>query len=300
MATLSKLVWLSSHLLIAQEYQFDHLPTWRFESVVYELIAERKAEIAESKEHWRGKIAETRKSHPDFFKELDAALETGTLTLIDEGKGAAYLLTDAQGAARFVIKPNDEAALCLHNPKAFASPFNERAYRVRTHIPLYRTAQTEALAYAVACELGLESITPQTHLAIISHPQFYGAEKEKLCSVQRYVPHSTTLASHPQRADEKLLFFTWCIGDTDAHLNNFTILESGAVVKIDNGLSFPDVNAHFYSALFSLSEMRLPARSIPVERILEKIRFFELETASQAFLERIEMISASSTGSKWR
>lgn len=329
------------------EFQFDYY--WpqikRFESQLEQMIDERLDEISHAKEEWRPKIDAMQIAHSQFYAELEAALESGTLSRIEEGNGSAYLLKNARGKPVFVIKPCDEGILCLFNPKHHASPFNERAFRLRTHIPLYRTAQTEALAYEVACALGLKEMTPETHLALISHPAFYGNEREKFCSVQRYIPDSTSLLEAgvpPQMTPaifEDLMLFIWCIYDTDGHAGNFTISRSSAdalqLMKIDNGLSFPDENANLFNVLVFLPYAALPLstngqeklQNIPVKQIVERMHFYGMDSAIPAFQERIahlqklskqidlslaeveiqlriinnkSMISRSVTSSKWR
>lgn len=306
-------------LILLTAFQFGHMARVidRYESRLSELIASRKEEIAEQKEHWREKACQIRKDNPVFFTELDEALLFGTLSPIPSGTGSTYLLTSQGNEPLFVIKPCDEAALCLHNPKNFASPFYDSVYRVRTHIPLYRTAQTDALAYQVACELGVGSFTPEAHLAILSHPVFYGEEKEKLCSVQRFLPcqynlveliqslldrgvPQTSWVSQLADRSEKMMLYIWCIGDTDAHVDNFPILNEMEVVKIDNSLSFPDVNSHLFDALFYLpharnllsEEGKKYIQTIPKERIVEKMHFFEMQSAASAFLERVSLLQA--------
>src|SRR5260221_3191372 len=82
----------------------------------------------------------------------------------------------------------------------------------RDHMPLYRSSLREALTYQLAASIGVKNISPRTVLAIIQSDSFYDfsdgvslkeianfeelcgkANREKLCSVQEFVPNSKTL-----------------------------------------------------------------------------------------------------------
>lgn len=70
-------------------------------------------------------------------------------------------------------------------------------------MPLYCSALKEAATYEVALSVGLTSIAPKTALKIFESDLFFiGKEweglyptKEKLCSIQEFVPNATTLDS---------------------------------------------------------------------------------------------------------
>ncbi len=230
------------------------------QGVLYETIAERRAEIASQKELWRPFIEQERIGDARaFHQELDSTLASGTLKPHKHGGGGVYFLCDAAGKPRFVVKPCDEAILCLNNSKQRGSPFNDPSHRLRDPLPLYTTCQSEAAVFALASEMGIANSTPETHLAILSSPLFYdlssrleGAEKtqflslcggpdaEKLCSVQRFVPDSIDLkaAMHewfeaglenfqPLPIDqddyEEVLLLLWMIYDGDGHPSNFRL-----------------------------------------------------------------------------
>lgn len=260
---------------------------------LYSLIRTRRQEIAALKEHWRPLISERWTSSP-FYAELMQTFYSGTLERIEEGLGSAYLLRDAIGMPRFVIKPVDEDILCLNNYKNFASPFNDFSSRVRDGIPLYRSAQTDRAAYETARALGLGEITPVTIMAILSHPLFYDicdvplsapaeigtADREKLCSVQHFVTGSLDLfdtvdqwqneglsneeiAGRIDQADfENSILFVWVIYDADAHAGNVRITpkEGGlfGLSKIDNGLSFPEENRAFLNTFTTFPNASKP------------------------------------------
>src|SRR3989442_12751942 len=102
------------------------------EKELSDLICERHKEINEKKEHWKKKLAES---------EHQQSIDQGRLHAVEEGNGGAYILYDQNETPRFVIKPNDEDIFCLNNRKEFASPFFNRAFRVRKEVTTYRAAQ---------------------------------------------------------------------------------------------------------------------------------------------------------------
>jgi len=218
-------------------------------------IRARRIEISSQKEHWRSYAEEHKQKQ--FTEKLNLALATGYISPCEEGSGSAYFLYDQNDQPVFVIKPVDEDILCLNNRKHLASPFIGRSFRVRDEIPLYRSAQTDALAYEVAGELGMAHITPKTEMWLIHSDAFYdltlhlsdsekeqllivigGSDNEKLCSVQEFVPNSVTMQAQiykwiDEGSSEKLNtevcaddfedanLFVWTTLDTDAHPGNF-------------------------------------------------------------------------------
>jgi hypothetical protein len=150
-------------------------------------------------------------------------------------------------------------------------------------------------------------------------------DKEKLCSIQEFIPNMTALFALIQDwIDEKLsdeevlqsinqndfedaMIFIWLIFDNDAHAENIYIpLESEResevkvyhLMKIDNGLSFPLKNSDLYNSLafFPNAELCLSSRAkqcirdISVVEIVELMKLFELEEAIDAFLERAQIL----------
>lgn len=220
-------------------------------------IRARRIEINSQKDHWRSYTEEHKQK--EFTEKLNLALVTGYISPCEEGSGSAYFLYDQNDQPVFVIKPVDEDILCLNNRKHLASPFIGRSFRVRDEIPLYRSAQTDALAYEVAGQLGMAHITPKTEMWVIHSDAFYdltlhlsdsekqqllqvigGSDNEKLCSVQEYVSNSVTMQAQiykwiDEGASEKLNtdvcaddfedanLFVWTTLDTDAHPGNFLL-----------------------------------------------------------------------------
>lgn len=322
----------------SDKFQFgrlwSHIKHLEEQNLLYEMIHQRRREISTIKTHWGKKISSF--EEPSFLTEIDTLLQLGSLQSSNVGCGAAYFLFDQNNKPLYVIKPFDEDILCLNNRKNFASPYNNSICRVRNHIPLYRTFQAEALSYAMAAILGLEHLIPPTHLAILSHEKFYDIsqslgkeeqeklfaaggipDKEKLCSVQAFLPGTKNLytlveewlAQNLTEEDitalidpedfENLVILIWVLFDTDAHAGNIYAKKDAAglyhLIKIDNGLTFPDQNSHLLNALYFFPQAKKPLserackliQNLPVEKMLEKITFFEMKQTLDAFSQRI-------------
>lgn len=277
------------------------------------------------------------------MEELDPrvkkTLEEGYLLRAPEGAGAAYFLMDPEGAAQFVIKPMDEDILCLNNPKWCASPFNDPDFRLKNSIPLYRCPQTEVLASRVAEALDLSHITPRAEMGIVYSKQFHDIcdaldrearkgfrfDKEKLCSIQEYIPETRMLydvlqewqtddlsneqieARIDQTEFEEANLFIWTTYDTDAHAGNLLLYpkylpEEGeplfGLKKIDNGLCFPEKNSGLLNSLSVLPNAKQPISpslrekiaNIPVDTIDELLEKYEMQSTRTAFMERIEIL----------
>jgi hypothetical protein len=314
------------------------------EGTLHELIAARRREISARKEYWRARIGELRQENGDLYQKIEHCFSQGKLIGLAEGSGAAYLLVDDQEKSRFIVKPIDEDIFCLNNRKQYASPFNEERYRVRAPIPLYRSHQTDVLAYRVATLVGFSHLTPPTVMGIYSSSNFYDItdlaheeqrrefyklsgepDREKLCSIQEYFSHaqdlkglsqawyqedlsdSTILKSVDQKNFEEMNLFVWLLYDNDAHGGNILTYVKGidsegkplyALKKIDNGLTFPERNAHLVNLLSTLPNALLPLSGegrewiakIPVEKIAHEMRTWELEDCIPALLERVQIL----------
>ncbi len=241
----------------SDELQFGKL--WRHvqhlqeQDLLIPMIQKRCEEIAEIKDYWKKKIEPF--ENQNFLLEVETLLAAGTLMRAVSGSGGAYILSLPDDEPAFVLKPFDEDMLCLHNSKAFASPYRDTIFRVRRCIPLYRSMQAEALAYSFAEELNFTHLTPETHLGVFTHSSFFDISdrtngewdelgppiREKLCSVQRYTPHLGNLNSlvnqwiqngalESQICEvindeefENLFLLIWLLYDTDAHAGNIYV-----------------------------------------------------------------------------
>ncbi|HSW86562.1 MAG TPA: hypothetical protein VLG49_03570, partial [Rhabdochlamydiaceae bacterium] len=221
-----------------------------------EAIAERRAEIEWIKEHWRERILYFQQGpSQEFYDEIDQIIQPGRLERIHAGEGSAYFLFDLTGNPHFVVKPIDEDLLCLNNCKYYGNPLNSVSMRVRMHIPLYRSHQTDVMAYEFAKEiLDLPNITPKTVMSIVFSPIFFDLsdllegkekedflciggkpDKEKLCSVQAFISNASNMVEivgnwlDADLSDEDIesrldqddfedaILFVWTTYDNDAH-----------------------------------------------------------------------------------
>jgi len=299
---------------------------------LFAMIDTRKQEIFSQKEAMRSVLDG---DASPFQEEVYALFDTGSLKSTKLGGGGVYFLCDANGTPQFVVKPADEAILCLNNPKHRASPFNDELHRLREFLPLYQSPSTEAAVSALAAECGIARCSPETQLMILSSHLFYDiserldnyagtTDKEKLCSVQRFIPDSIDLtqAMHEwfeagleetqffpidQEDYEEVLLLLWLIFDGDGHSSNFRIYFKGinengeayyGIKKIDNGLSLPECNSYLLNYLGYLPNARMTPSQCLLERILNLneercLKIFDhyrLPYAKEAFLERVEVL----------
>lgn len=289
------------------------------ENELQEMMLQRDQEIETIKNHWKEKIHP--EENPEFYAEVSSLISTGNLTAIKQGYGSTYLLCDEKQTPRFVIKPFDEDFFCLNNRKGFASPYLDLRFRVRENIPLYRAAQTEALTFEVASLLRFAHLTPKTHLMIITHENFHSilnkAKYEKLCSVQEFIPNFKNLGDLLENSSEEKFFenfdfeeienlfiFIWCLYDTDAHAGNFYVTKDHQgkphLWKIDNGLCFPTKNRQLLNILYFLPQAKEVLsrqgkeriKHLPVQKIINKMKYYELEDAILAFEKRIALLQS--------
>lgn len=300
------------------------------EGVLDQLIEERLLEIRKQKELWGPIALEESKRHTEFFSQFSFILEHGHLSLEPEGAGAAYILYDVWKQPRFIVKPTDEDIFCLENPKYFASPFIDPPYRVKADIPLYRSAQTEALCYELAEICHLSHITPKATLSLISSPEFSSfcdrtKGEEKLCSIQEYLKNTSSLKHVLEHlfsleiAEEELLerfdfedfediqLFLWLTFDNDAHPENFRVhlkkkTENNdfvyGIYKIDNSLSFPEKNTGFFNVLMYFPHAQLQVsprirsqiKRLPLQEMKKAVHKFGLASSSPALEERISIL----------
>lgn len=305
--------FLFSDLGLEEEFLWPQIKVLKEQEMLCPLVHERLQDLQCLNEKWRPFISKEQSLYSDFFSGFSDVIGKGKLVLESAGAGAAYILYDDNQIPQFVIKPTDEDIFCLNNPKFFASPFTDPTYRVKNHIPLYRSSQTEAVCYEIARVCHLDHITPQAVLSLISHSQFFqiskdrkqdSTEKEKLCSIQEYlkgtisllpvleefftlgVPEEEFLDRFDQEDFEDINFFLWLTFDNDAHAENFRVYPKkttgdGHIIygiqKIDNGLSFPEENSGFSNALMYFPNALLPLS----EKTREQIQSIPLDEIKQ-------------------
>ncbi len=266
-------------------------------------------------------------------------IDASSLSPIEDGISGSYFLKDASGRIRFVVKPLDEDIGCIHNPKGFATPF--KTSPIRNNMSLYSSAFREAAASQFAQTAGISSIAPRTVLAILQSDRFPTLgdavslteiarfqercgepDREKLCSVQEFVPDSKTLGEALQELqaagllDEEIAaridssdfeeanLLIWLTYDTDAHAGNFLVYpkridaignEILGIKKIDNGLAFPEKNqqlrnhlAYLPNASQTLSaSLKEKIAALDGNRLEELLRYHNLEQSAPALQQRI-------------
>ncbi|MCI0381801.1 MAG: hypothetical protein L0207_01955 [Chlamydiae bacterium] len=287
-------------------------------------IDQRRKEIAFLTNYWRETLHECTPS--EDLELLNKIEKTGKVSLIQPGTGGTYLFSDEKTIPRFIVKPTDEAISCLNNPKHLGSPLSYRVLKKFSTIPLYRSSLSEVLAHEVSKILELETLVPKTFLAILERKEFHDILdhtqdnpiiKEKLCSVQEYIPNSICLNQlmkyHEKRKATKkevltffdqsnfedLMIFIWIIFDTDAHSSNIVAVERRPhfyqLYKFDNGHAFPERNEELRNILVNLphAEFFLSQRTkekilhIPVEKITDLFHFFGMGSSVEALLQRV-------------
>jgi hypothetical protein len=238
------------------------------------------------------------------------------------GISGSYFLLDDEGRPTYIVKPLDEDAGCIHN-NGYASPFIMSP--LRSNMPLYLSSMREVLAYQIATSLGVGSVVPKTVFGLLESEQFHSfsngidfrerdrfleicgpADREKLCSVQEFVPNAKSLfeglqdlqmaglsddeiAARFDQADfEDANILLWTTYDTDGHMGNFLVYPKGideigneilGLKKVDNGLAFPDENKQLRNNLSYLPNAR---RELSPEA-KAKIARMDIETLSRQF-----------------
>lgn len=300
-----------------------------FETVqkLYAAIQDIHDEIKKCKETFREQAIDL----PDLICEYNR----------EGGVSGSYFLVDNEGDRKYVLKPLDEDAGCI-NSKHYASPFHMSPFR--DDMPLYLSSMREVLAYQVAKMIGTSSIIPKTSLTILDSANFHDLsdsimglernryfencgfpDREKLCSVQEYVPNSKSLfeaihdfektsltdeeiaARIDQKDFEEMNILIWTTYDTDAHLGNILVYPKGVdsigneilgLKKIDNGLAFPDKNTQLRNNLTYLpnakmelsDEAKAKILAIDVDQLVEQFEKMGLSSATEALKERIPLL----------
>lgn len=257
---------------------------------------------------------------------------------LDRGVSGSYIFMDEAGNPLYVVKPLDEDAGCIHSD-GFATPFSMSP--LRANMPLYLSAMREVLAYQIAQLIQVGDVVPQTSLGILTSDTFHDfseqvnldelkryldtvgfADKEKLCSVQEYIPNSKNLfevlhelqqaglsdeeigARFDQENFENANLLLWTTYDTDGHQGNFLVYSKGTdavgneilgLKKIDNGLAFPDKNqqmrnnlSYMPNASRLLSEgAKEKIAAIDVDLLAHQFEQMGLESAIPALRERV-------------
>lgn len=202
--------------------------------------------LREQKEHWAQFIEEQEVPYFPPYYEIHSN---------SNGCGSSYFVIDEEGIPRYVLKVVDEDIFCINNRKGLAG--FELGELVREGIPLYRSAQTDALASEVATLIGAGLITPRTWMAIYTSREFFDItdqmsnekyddfvnktgkpSKEKLCSIQEFIYGARDLGEVyfdyqaegkpfilDQQDFEDVHLLLWTTFDTDAHMFNLMVYQ---------------------------------------------------------------------------
>lgn len=304
-------------------------------------ILEHKEIVASIKCHWKLKVALLKQQDPAAYSDLEKMLKTGHLTKMADVNSGVYVLKDEEGQAKYIIKPLDERIFCVNNQRTVEKRFDLTSL-MRSHIPNYEAVQREALTYLMASLIGVDYLVPKTFIAILEREEFFDIfdqlppherlkwrsyiDKEKLCSVQVFIPNAQLLSERGSEWIEKdykennilkeidpvsfenLMILIWAIHDTDVHGGNILFQPSSRrrdlIYKIDHDLSFPNSNGELMNCLASLPQVNFylssraqeKIKNIPVQALRAWMRFFELEEAVDAFLERMEVLQILAAG----
>ncbi len=316
---------------------------------LYGAIKEKIQTLFSTRETFRGKILKNETLESIAFEtRADGTylIDPENLKRIKKGVSGSYFLYDAEGRPRFIVKPTDEDAGCINNPKGYATPFEMSP--IRKNMPLYLSAFREAAVWEIAEEIGVGSIAPKTQLAILESWSFSNfservsqneidsfleqvgeTSREKLCSVQEFVPNSKSLfeALHELQAkelsDEEIAarfdqadfedtnILLWTTQDTDGHSGNFLCYPKGSdsfgneilgIKKIDNGLAFPDKNGQLRNHLKNLPNAQKPLSdaakakiaAIDVEAVVQTLEKYNLGSTVEAFRTRMAKLKSLS------
>lgn len=251
---------------------------------------------------------------PHFFQSLS---EITSWRLQPQGDEGSYLLQNKEGDILFIAKPFDEAIYCINNPKGHTGAFEKR---VKKEIPLYRSAQTEALCYEIATLCDIKHVVPKTRLYLFPMPE------EKLCSIQEYLPNTLSLRSfllkmfslgitekelEPYLEQEDfadICLLMYLIYDNDAHASNILLSaktqnkDTYHLTSIDHSLSLPEKNEGFFpfimylpNALHPLSlSIQEKISHIPMQEIQDLFFSYQLASSFPAFKERVLVLQTLS------
>lgn len=244
------------------------------------------------------------------------------LRKISDGTSGGYFVT-YNGTERFVLKVLDEEPMACNsrNQTFFGCSALDSLRKVRKHGPI-----REVLVYKIAEEMQIADIVPRTELAILQSPDFQLTDpsdpfinasyhqKEKLCSLQEFVPGSISIKAYKDsRAGEpnidpedleKAFILTTVTGDRDAHLGNFLIYlktpEICGLKKIDGECSNPAMNAYHIDGLMELEQSKMDLSEQGIETILHLnidhinkiLAQYKMEKSIPALEERIRALQA--------
>ena len=224
-------------------------------------------------------------------------LANGALTPIGMGLSGCYFWKNNSQNIEFIVKPIDEDIGGINNPKGYVSL--EEKSNIRDFMPLYKSAFKEAFVYDLAKLLKVDSIAPKTALMILESSDFSSyiydqlknqtsdlelleniqkISKQKLCSVQDFVPNSQILANVIEKSTDvcmtqelsrfySLLKLNFDLGDSDVSCDARRVylnkLQGLITVFLDLQIQILTSNIQFSSDielqnyLFALTQLKL-------------------------------------------
>ena len=301
--------------------------------------------MKETNEYWKQNISHFENSG-EFSIYRDFAQVRDQCKIIrnkQSGASGSYLMINSDGEPLFVIKPMDEDIDGINNPhwRSFGIHSEENINEV---IASYRLPRIDMMAYLITKIAGIEEVTPEDAMMLVKDDQFYDfigsisdkekagldkellyVDKEKLCSVQRFIPNAknwyTTIQSLQEEGltDEKIKkridqedfenanILMWLTNEEDGHGGNLLgyikkYNEEGkpiwGIKKIDNGLCLGESIGNFSNSLVYLPNNLEPLsekgkeviRHLDEKTIIEKMGVLELEKSIGAFQDRVGLL----------
>ncbi len=299
-------------------------------------------EMKRLKEQMEPLIEMTRKdgSHPIIDEFL---AQQGRITLVEneDGSGGSYF-AKIGGECRYIVKPADEDVCGFNNRKGVALPISIFE-SLNFEFSPYKAPQNDLMMYDLALIMGIQESVPETAMMIVENQGFYdhfkevddltkklaldtgaGPDDQKLCTVQRFVKESKTLAetwhdilasgkgSFDQTSFENLNILFWLSFESDGHMGNILATVKGidsegnkiyALKKIDSTFSFPksDEYSGNADAYMSNGQERLSERAkqliqntdpdLIVKRMGQLGYDQEHQTAMQRRVERLKTLA---------
>ena len=310
-----------------------------------ELILKFREVIEEINEHWKKSIPHFEKSG-EFSIYQDFAEARDVCRIIrnkQSGASGSYLMINQKGEPLFVIKPMDEDINGINNPH-WGSLETLSKENIREVISNYRLPHIDMMAHLIARIAGIEEATPEAVMMVVKDDQFHDfvgsisdqekalldkellyVNKEKICSVQRFIPNAKNWYSAIQSLEQEGLtdveikkridqvdfenanVLMWLTNEEDGHGGNLLgyvkkYNEEGnsiwGIKKIDNGMCLGESNGNFSNSLVYLPNSQEPLserakemiRHLDEETIIEKMGVLELKKSIGAFQDRVRLL----------
>ena len=310
---------------------------------LYPLIRKRREEIWAQKEHWRARIAAWQNDpliaaieKCSILRPIEAG--AGAAYSLQDMNAIPRFVVKPVDEDIFCLNNHKNCASPFHEDRYRVRPGIPLYRSAQTDAAASRMAELMGMPEItprtiMAILSSSDFFDLSTRLAQDEQLEFLAMtglpDQEKLCSVQEYFSHTKDLnqltegwrdqftmeeieQAFDQREFERMIIFIWALYDNDAHGSNIlTYIKetqpNGKPVyglkKIDNGLAFPEQNAHLVNLLAHFPNASRPlsteAKSliaaIPLEKMIGELNFWEMESSIEAFLERIHTLQTLTT-----